>query len=164
MLFEALLTVTSVLCLNLYIHELLYVIQSFTYSHFCENPSYNTHYKWHRSQSHQSRLDFRKDRQEDNLHLYSFFHPGSSKSMYSLALNTTTYGQVSISTKTTLNTDKLKSKTKQTQQNTISWMTGGTLVAQTVNFHQPSWSALCPSPNSCPWGTKAYSWRVTDTI
>lgn len=104
--------IISILCLNLDIHELLRVIQSFTYIQCCENPSYNTQYKWHRSQSHQSRLDFREDRQEDNLHLRSFFHPGSSKSLYSLGLNTTPYGQVSISTKPTLQTDKFKGQKK----------------------------------------------------
>lgn len=104
--------IISILCLNLDIHELLCVIQSFTYIQCCENPSYNTQYKWHRSQSHQSRLDFREDRQEDNLHLRSFFHPGSSKSLYSLGLNTTPYGQVSISTKPTLQTDKFKGQKK----------------------------------------------------
>lgn len=112
--------IISILCLNLHIHELLCVTQSFTYIHCCENPSYNTHYKRLRSRSHQSRLDFRDDRQEDNLHLHSFLHPKSSKSLYSLSLNTTPYGQVSISTKPTLRTDKLKGRTKWKQQNTIS--------------------------------------------
>jgi len=148
--------IISILCFNLHVHELLCVTQRFTYIHCCENSSYNAHDKWQKSQSHQSRLDFREDRQEDNLLLHIFFHPGSSKSMYSLGLNTTPYGEVSVSTKPTLHTDKLKGKTKWRQQNAISkWQEAPQLPKPLTCINHYG-----PSPNYCPWGTWAYSRHV----
>lgn len=39
-------------------------------------------------------------------------------------------------------------------------MTGGTPVAQTINFHEPLCSLLCHNPNCCPASPRSYSWHV----